>query len=165
MSWVAATGLLSVGILGYAYTQYNMAIKRKATVDAYETSTGEAQVGGPFTLTDTNGKPFSSSQLEGEFSMLYFGFTHCPDICPEELEKMADALNKVGAIMQSDRLLPLCDPDRRVHLVAVVRHASTQRHVDPRTVPNVPIALPIASAWACIGLPLAHVNHRKEVGA
>jgi protein SCO1 len=100
MSWVAAGGLLSCGIGVWAYMQYSMALKRKATLEAYETSAGEAQVGGPFTLTDTNGKPFSSSQLQGEFSILYFGFTHCPDICPDELEKMAEALDKVGATLQ-----------------------------------------------------------------
>ena len=64
---------------------------------AQEKSIGTALVGGPFTLSDCNGKPFPSSKLHGEFAILYFGFTHCPDICPDELEKMAEALNRVGA--------------------------------------------------------------------
>jgi protein SCO1 len=65
-------------------------------VKAQEQAVGHALVGGPFTLTDCNGKPFPSSKLHGEFAMLYFGFTHCPDICPDELEKMAEALNLIG---------------------------------------------------------------------
>ena len=54
---------------------------------------GKAAVGGPFVLTDVNGKPFSDRDLLGEFALLYFGFTFCPDICPDELEKVAEVVN------------------------------------------------------------------------
>ena len=106
MSGLAAAGLLAGGLGCYAYFQYTMDQKRKATQHAYETSVGEAQVGGPFELTDTSGKMFSSASLHGEFSILYFGFTHCPDICPDELEKMAKALDIVGAAHRT-LLLPM----------------------------------------------------------
>ncbi|KAG2454361.1 hypothetical protein HYH02_001385 [Chlamydomonas schloesseri] len=56
---------------------------------------GQASVGGPFELTNQDGKPFSNKDLLGEFALLYFGFTHCPDICPDELEKVAEAINSV----------------------------------------------------------------------
>jgi hypothetical protein len=52
---------------------------------------GKAAVGGPFTLTDQDGKQFTQDKLLGQFNILYFGFTHCPDICPDELEKLAVA--------------------------------------------------------------------------
>lgn len=58
---------------------------------------GKAAVGGPFTLTDQDGKPFTNENLLGKFSVLYFGFTHCPDICPDELEKLAEALDTIEA--------------------------------------------------------------------
>jgi hypothetical protein len=58
---------------------------------------GKAAVGGPFTLIDQDGKPFTNEDLLGRFSVLYFGFTHCPDICPDELEKLAEALDTIEA--------------------------------------------------------------------
>ncbi len=42
-------------------------------------------IGGDFTLTDGNGKPFSLSSLKGKVVILSFGFTNCPDVCPTEL--------------------------------------------------------------------------------
>ncbi len=54
-------------------------------------------VGGPFQLLDHDGKPFSDRDLRGSWALLYFGFTSCPDICPDELDKMTEALNMMGA--------------------------------------------------------------------
>lgn len=47
-------------------------------------------------MLNQEGQPFGSKDLLGRFALLYFGFTHCPDICPEELEKMAKAMDLVG---------------------------------------------------------------------
>ena len=58
---------------------------------------GKASVGGPFDLIDTEGKRFTDRQLLGEFALLYFGFTHCPDICPDELEKVSASIDAVDA--------------------------------------------------------------------
>ena len=44
-------------------------------------------------MIDQNGKEFTSEDLKGRFSLVYFGFTHCPDICPEELDKMAEMID------------------------------------------------------------------------
>lgn len=55
------------------------------------------EIGGPFTLTRSDGKPFSSEQLGGKPFALFFGFTHCPDVCPTTLARLAKlraAINK-----------------------------------------------------------------------
>ena len=53
-------------------------------------------VGGPFTLTGADGKPFSSSSLAGKPYALFFGFTHCPDVCPNTLARLARLRRTIG---------------------------------------------------------------------
>ncbi len=60
------------------------------------TSTGLATIGGPFTLAGTDGKPFSSSRLNGKPAAIFFGFTHCPDVCPTTLARLAKLRRQLG---------------------------------------------------------------------
>jgi len=58
---------------------------------------GKPALGGPWSLVDSEGRPFSSGDLLGQYYLLYFGFTYCPDICPNELVKMARVTDAVAA--------------------------------------------------------------------
>ncbi|MBA3525666.1 MAG: SCO family protein [Pseudomonadota bacterium] len=52
--------------------------------------------GGPFTLVGTDGQPFASSRLSGKPYAIFFGFTHCPDVCPTALARLAQLRKQLG---------------------------------------------------------------------
>lgn len=55
-----------------------------------------AGVGGAFSLIDHNGMAVTNESWPGKYKLVFFGFTHCPDICPAALDKMTTALNTLG---------------------------------------------------------------------
>lgn len=61
-----------------------------------EISTGKALIGGPFTLTDHTGKRVTEKDFLGRPALVFFGYTHCPDICPSGLQVISAALDKLG---------------------------------------------------------------------
>jgi protein SCO1 len=54
------------------------------------------QLGVPFNLTDQNGAPITEAAFKGHPSALFFGFTHCPEVCPTTLFEMASWLKRLG---------------------------------------------------------------------
>ncbi|WP_428605849.1 SCO family protein [Sedimenticola sp.] len=75
--------------------------------------TGLAAMGGDFTLTDQQGKPFQLQQLRGKVVLLSFGYTYCPDICPTELARISSVLNGLGGDAdQVQGLFITLDPGR-----------------------------------------------------
>jgi cytochrome oxidase Cu insertion factor (SCO1/SenC/PrrC family) len=77
------------------------------------TSVGSALVGGPFTLTDQDGKSRSDADFRGKLMLIYFGYTYCPDVCPTTLATMTEALDKLGP--QAAKVQPIfitIDPTR-----------------------------------------------------
>ena len=74
---------------------------------------GPSAIGGPFTLTGQDGKPFTDQDMKGKPFLVFFGYTHCPDICPTTLFELSEVLHAMGK--DADRVNALfitVDPDR-----------------------------------------------------
>ena len=72
-----------------------------------------ADFGKAFTLTDHNGKLRSLEDFRGEVVVMFFGFTHCPDVCPTTLAELAGAVKKLGPAGEKVQvLLVTVDPER-----------------------------------------------------
>ncbi|KAI1000661.1 hypothetical protein K3495_g7535 [Podosphaera aphanis] len=129
----ATAGLLflvsGVGLILY-FRHEKARMERKRIADATK-GVGKPKVGGPFVLRDQHGVLWSSDRMKGRYSLVYFGFSHCPDICPDELDKMARMVDLVNAS-------PLCTAP----VVHVDADADTSR---PRNAPTraLPPLLPI----------------------
>ncbi len=55
-----------------------------------------AQIGGPFRLIDQNGKPVTDQDFKGKPFLVFFGFTHCPDVCPTTLFDISEVMKSLG---------------------------------------------------------------------
>ena len=73
----------------------------------------EVQIGGPFTLTDQYGNTVNEQDFRGKIMLVFFGFTHCPDICPVTVAALSKAMELLGD--KADRVVPIfitVDPKR-----------------------------------------------------
>ena len=68
--------------------------------------------GGPFTLVSDTGQPFSSSQLAGRPYAMFFGFTHCPDVCPTTLARLVRLRRQMGSDEDFRIVFVTVDPER-----------------------------------------------------
>lgn len=76
-------------------------------------SSGRADIGGPFVLTSQKGERVSDQTLRGKPYLAFFGFTHCPDICPTTLFELTEMMAALGT--EADKfnvLLISVDPER-----------------------------------------------------
>ena len=75
---------------------------------------GVAAIGGPFTLLDQSGQILTEKDLKGSYSLIYFGYTFCPDVCPTGLQVMSNAMDQLQTEMQR-KIKPVfitIDPER-----------------------------------------------------
>lgn len=76
-------------------------------IDENALYSGRPALGGPWTLIDHNGRPKTDASYRGQFQLLYFGFTYCPDICPNELVKIGKILSLAGKLsISASKLCP-----------------------------------------------------------
>ncbi|CAH0391854.1 unnamed protein product [Bemisia tabaci] len=115
VSWKSLALVVGVGgsltlLMQYIKREKDMAAERER-----KRSLGKAAIGGSFELIDQNKQVRKSEDFIGQWVLLYFGFTHCPDICPEELEKMTEVVNIIDARKDTPNLQPIfitVDPSR-----------------------------------------------------
>ena len=69
-------------------------------------------VGGPFALIDHNGKAITHRDLEGRPTLIFFGFTHCPDVCPTTLMEINKVFEVLGPQAKVAALFMSVDPER-----------------------------------------------------
>ena len=95
LAFACVTGALIV-------TYYELEKEKKVKRVASEIiTTGKPALGGPWVLIDQDGIPRTDASYKGDFALLYFGFTYCPDICPSELVKVGKIIDGLGMINYS----------------------------------------------------------------
>jgi len=73
----------------------------------------QSAIGGPFRLTDQNSQPITDQDMKGHPFLVFFGFTHCPDICPTTLFEVSEIFRKLGPKAKDARALFITvDPER-----------------------------------------------------
>lgn len=101
-------GLVAAAAIGLGVLLIN-----DGPTDQVEDSITASSFGGPFTLTGADGQPFRSSELNGKPHAVFFGFTHCPDVCPTTLARLVRLRKQLGAGERPFEILFVTvDPER-----------------------------------------------------
>lgn len=104
LTFAAATALVACG----PQTTEGEAGRAGATV-----TSGAADIGGPFTLVDDTGAVVTEAEFEGQPTLVYFGFSYCPDVCPLALQKLGAAQEQMGDAADAVQfVLVSVDPER-----------------------------------------------------
>ena len=97
LSWVAfALVIVGVTILVYTSGSKLQDVEKVAQKSETMQADGTPTIGGPFTLVNQAGKTVTDKDFRGQYLMIYFGYTYCPDVCPTSLTNMSDALDLLG---------------------------------------------------------------------
>jgi protein SCO1/2 len=111
---VLSAAVLAVGIAGAMIALKMRAVPASAppTVPGQIRIGSDVTIGGPFALTDQDGRRVTDKDFAGRFMLIYFGYTFCPDVCPTELNTMALALDKLGTRVRVVPVFITIDPAR-----------------------------------------------------
>ncbi|XP_028842350.1 protein SCO1 homolog, mitochondrial [Denticeps clupeoides] len=115
VTWRSLAITFSIGGVLLAAMKFFKKEKEEKIEQERTRSLGQPALGGPFSLVDHEGKPRTSEDFLGQWVLIYFGFTHCPDICPDELEKMMEVVDEIDRIKMLPNLTPILitiDPER-----------------------------------------------------
>lgn len=111
--WLAYA-LVAVALVGWASVWTGvLRVGPHGTISTSVSLPGGVAIGGPFNLVDGAGHAVTQADFHGRWMLLYFGYTFCPDVCPTELQSIANALDLLGPDAQ--KLAPVfitVDPQR-----------------------------------------------------
>ncbi len=108
--------LLIVGLLAFmlsAAATFLYIAPNHSQLPRQQVVSGKALIGGPFTLINHKGETVTDKSFRGQYMLVYFGYTFCPDVCPAELAVITDALEMLGE--KAARVTPVfitVDPER-----------------------------------------------------
>lgn len=107
--WTGLALLATAAVLGAVVLIADRLSPQKA-----EQGQGRAAIGGPFSLTDHTGQAVTQDILKGKVSLVYFGYSFCPDICPTDLQLIGQALDQLsaGELASTQALFVSIDPER-----------------------------------------------------
>lgn len=99
-------------VLALSWGGWQFAVAKKEAKQEKERKReiGKSLIGGKFELVDQDGKTRTSEDFHGKWVLLYFGFTHCPDICPDEMEKLAEVYDKLTAKSKDPKTSWITEP-------------------------------------------------------
>lgn len=87
--------------------------RQDAAAPGVVSSTGQPQVGGPFNLVNQDGRTVDQTMLDGRWSLVFFGFTYCPDYCPTTLTSLEATKQQMGAKADDLQIVFISvDPER-----------------------------------------------------
>lgn len=114
ISWKTIAFGATVGGAFLAYMYYLREKKELNIQRERRRALGKAQIGGKFELVSSDGKLVKSDDFLGQWVLIYFGFTHCPDVCPDELEKLSEVVDNLEKDhkLKVQPLFISVDPDR-----------------------------------------------------
>ncbi|MFV3127921.1 SCO family protein [Niveispirillum sp. KHB5.9] len=91
MALASLVGLIMAAVIAWMTIRHDQ--RQTGGVAA---SVAPASIGGPFTLTAHDGRVVSDQDFQGKYRLVFFGYTFCPDICPTELQTIAQAMDLMG---------------------------------------------------------------------
>ena len=107
-----AIGRLAVPLAALALSILLLAATAWITMFSKPGGQQVSAVGGPFSLVDHDGRALTDRDLLGKPFIVFFGFTHCPDICPATLMEVSQALEVLGPQAKISALFVSIDPER-----------------------------------------------------
>ncbi len=109
---IIAAAALAIGA-GIGWTEIQNQNKQGQNAQVTNKPMAGVKIGGAFELTDQNGNLVNNKDFDGQYKLIYFGFTYCPAICPTELAKITKAMKEIGD--DAEKIQPVfitVDPER-----------------------------------------------------